>query len=626
MRQYCPWAAVSRVICLTACCAIIDTTSHAASWDPPAGYYVSATGTGTTLKSQLHNVIDSHSFFSYNDMRTLLQVTDGDPNDPDNIVLIYDRTSLDVSGIGSSIPGWDSGASWNREHTWPRALGVESNGPDNSDLHLLRPSDPQINADRGSLHFGGAFGAQSFGQVFDKGATVWYPGDLEAGMVARQQFYAAVRYNGGESQTSDLELANGTPNSPREGDLVRLMEWHFAVPPDAFELNRNDVIFDDYQNNRNPFVDRPEWAWSVFMDQANDSRLSIQGAPTGADGTSTFSLDHGRIFKNTDPPALQTITITKAGNDGLYFSVEASGSATSSVAGPLNAFRMGSSDSTTLEVGLTSDTTIPGAYAGTVTIDNLDVTTGGGTGRGANDANDVIDVSLTVLERASPSFLAAAQQLALSHDFGVVPLGSNGLTWDFDLFNRGNIPNFTALLELDSILASGDSGRLTTDLAPLIGSNGLGGSEGHSFMAALDTTVVGEFSAAYVLNLSEENLPGAQSFQLVLSLTGSVESSLNGDFNASGAVEFGDLNLVLFNWNSDGSQLPVEWINERPNAGSDVGSGELNAVLFNWGLGQSSSVSQPIPEPASGMLLAMAVPWVSIAASPLATRRRAGQQ
>ncbi|MEO0530193.1 MAG: endonuclease, partial [Planctomycetota bacterium] len=112
------------------------TFAAAGPFDAPAGYYSTATGTGTTLKSQLHDIIDDHTIRSYGDARTILQDTDADPDNPGRMLLVYDRTSLDVAAInpGGSIPGWDSGNSWNREHTWPRSRGVNSSGPDNSDL------------------------------------------------------------------------------------------------------------------------------------------------------------------------------------------------------------------------------------------------------------------------------------------------------------------------------------------------------------------------------------------------------------------------------------------------------------------------------------------------------------
>ena len=148
-----------------------------------------------------------------------------------------------------------------------------------SDLFNLRASTTSVNGDRGNLHFGGAFG-QPYGEVVDKGAAVWYPGDADAGMIDRPVFYMAVRYDGSDSGTSDLELVSSgnTSQAARLGDLSRLIEWHYLAPPDSFERRRNQVIYDDYQHNRNPFTDRPEFVWSVFVNQTNDSSLTIQGA------------------------------------------------------------------------------------------------------------------------------------------------------------------------------------------------------------------------------------------------------------------------------------------------------------------------------------------------------------
>jgi len=46
---------------------------------------------------------------------------------------------------------------------------------------------------------------------------------------------------------------------PYHGVQSTLYSWHVADPVDDFERNRNDIIH-DYQNNRNPFIDHPEYA------------------------------------------------------------------------------------------------------------------------------------------------------------------------------------------------------------------------------------------------------------------------------------------------------------------------------------------------------------------------------
>ena len=72
-----------------------------------------------------------------------------------------------------------------------------------------------------------------------------------------------------------------------------------------------------------------------------------------------------------------------------------------------------------------------------------------------------------------------------------------------------------------------------------------------------------------------------------------------GDYDGDNRVTVFDLNLVLHNWNVDGSALFGPWFNERPPAGTVVGLEHLNAVLFNWG--DTVSVAT-VPEPAAGTL------------------------
>ena len=101
--------------------AALAGLARADAYDPPASYYSTATGTGATLKQQLHNVIDGHQVITYDDLRVAMQKTDASLNDPSRMVLFYEGTLLNVGAInpGGPIPGWDSGASWSREHTWP---------------------------------------------------------------------------------------------------------------------------------------------------------------------------------------------------------------------------------------------------------------------------------------------------------------------------------------------------------------------------------------------------------------------------------------------------------------------------------------------------------------------------
>jgi hypothetical protein len=81
-------------------------------------------------------------------------------------------------------------------------------------------------------------------------------------------FYMATRYEGGGNEP-DLELVdyvNSAPNNePYYGNLTTLLQWHTQDPVDNWEINRNNLIFTDYQGNRNPFIDHPEFVNAVWI-------------------------------------------------------------------------------------------------------------------------------------------------------------------------------------------------------------------------------------------------------------------------------------------------------------------------------------------------------------------------
>ena len=116
---------------------------------------------------------------------------------------------------------------------------------------------------------------------------------------------------------SQLSLVEGLPGSLQMGDLSSLVVYHFKDTPDAFERRRNHAIYglagenspaitNPYrQQNRNPYVDHPEYVWSVFVDQANDSRITINGGTTDANGASVRDVNLGRVFTGAAVPAAE---------------------------------------------------------------------------------------------------------------------------------------------------------------------------------------------------------------------------------------------------------------------------------------------------------------------------------
>jgi endonuclease I len=241
-----------------------DPTDPADPIDPPPyddTYYQSAIGkTGEALKTELHNIIDDHRELSYDNVWDALRNTDEDPNNPNNVILLYTGRSQSKLSNGGNVNDW------NREHVWAKSHGdFGTSAGAGTDIHHLRPTDVSVNSSRGNLDFdnGGTQHSEALGNYYDSDS--WEPRDAVKGDVARMLFYMAVRYEG-DSGELDLELNNNVNNgsAPLHGKMSVLLEWHREDPVDARERRRNDIIFKDYQSNRNPFIDHPEWAESIW--------------------------------------------------------------------------------------------------------------------------------------------------------------------------------------------------------------------------------------------------------------------------------------------------------------------------------------------------------------------------
>ncbi|MBX9976345.1 endonuclease [Cytobacillus firmus] len=227
----------------------------------PGGYYDAANGkTGVSLKTALHTIIDDHTEISYSNVWEALRETDEDPANPNNVILLYTGRSQGKFTNGSG------GNDWNREHVWAKShgdFGTEMGA--GTDLHHLRPTDASVNSSRGNLDFddGGTQHSEALGNYYDSDS--WEPRDAVKGDVARMLFYMAVRYEG-DSGEVDLELNNQVNNgsAPYHGKMSVLLEWHKEDPVDDNERRRNEIIYSDYQHNRNPFIDHPEWASAIW--------------------------------------------------------------------------------------------------------------------------------------------------------------------------------------------------------------------------------------------------------------------------------------------------------------------------------------------------------------------------
>ncbi|NQY10446.1 MAG: endonuclease [Flavobacteriales bacterium] len=239
----------------------------------PEGYYDNAIGlTGEALKNALNDIIDGHTEYPYTstgtDVWDILKETDKDTINTDNVILVYSGQSVNAA------QEYNTGAGWTRELVWAKSRGdFGTNKGVGTDIHHLKPADVSVNSARNNRWF-----AECSEEYLDGGITptgsytssskwVWKPRNEVKGDIARMIFYMATRYEG-ENGEVDLEIIDYLPsdndsNEPIFAKLSDLLLWHIEDPVDSFEINRHEIIY-SYQNNRNPYIDHPEYASIVF--------------------------------------------------------------------------------------------------------------------------------------------------------------------------------------------------------------------------------------------------------------------------------------------------------------------------------------------------------------------------
>ena len=320
----------------------LNPTFDQVSSTQPDDYYNSADGlAGQNLRQAIQSIIADQSVVrahSYADAYNIIEEADENPENSNEVWMVYSEESREkyLRQDGSVGTGF-----WNREHTFPRSRGdffsiedddiefgidfwwttnADSTRHANSDAHALRVVDANENGSRGNKHYGDYTGPSG-----NQGS---FKGD-----VARAVFYLAVRYE-------DLEVVNGFPNTNNQlGDLATLLTWHQNDPPDDYEMNRNNVVY-DWQKNRNPFVDNPELVdyifgnqfgnvWNQNMSIESEKKIDLIVSPNPTSGSFRIQTEQqnelsirifdlsGRLIKSVKKEANERIQLKQS--SGIYF-------------------------------------------------------------------------------------------------------------------------------------------------------------------------------------------------------------------------------------------------------------------------------------------------------------------
>jgi endonuclease I len=177
-----------------------------------------------------------------------------DPAEPANIMLFHTSRSVPKDAYYGHNPGADG--TWNLDHIWPKAFGFPEDRKILCDLHNIAPADMAYNSRRGA----GFFYDRRLDYAEQRMEIAPTRHFDPRGAIARACLYMTVRYQGMNSEPALLlDEQPHVIGEPHLGSLETLLYWNRLAAASRAERIRNDRIA-ALQGNRNPFVDRPEFA------------------------------------------------------------------------------------------------------------------------------------------------------------------------------------------------------------------------------------------------------------------------------------------------------------------------------------------------------------------------------
>ena len=242
-------------------------------------YYndVNITLSGQDLYFELQGKINqASSIFKYGDIRNVIKTTDEDPNNSNNVLLIYgyndadNNCTTDRTRNKNDFGGMN--CEYNREHVFARSNANPPMGDANNnatgivaDPHNLRSADQQMNNNRGNRKM--AIGSGNAGNT---SGDTFYPGDEWKGDVARMMMYMYTRYG-----AQCLPTLNGAGSLEGSTQMLQIyLQWNVEDPVNDFEDQRNPYLENIY-GNRNPFIDNPYLATIIWGGPVAEDRWGI---------------------------------------------------------------------------------------------------------------------------------------------------------------------------------------------------------------------------------------------------------------------------------------------------------------------------------------------------------------
>lgn len=174
-----------------------------------------------------------------------------------------------------------------------------SSAPMVSDAHFITPTDGKVNGMRSNYPHGmvnaPTYTSQNGGKLgpnTNSGIAAGYTGTVFEpinefkGDIARMYFYFATRY---ENTVSGYPYAmfDGSSNKVFTTAFLNiLLAWNAQDPVSAREIARNNAIY-ARQNNRNPYIDHPEYVQRIWNPTADTQAPTTPGSLASTSKTTT---------------------------------------------------------------------------------------------------------------------------------------------------------------------------------------------------------------------------------------------------------------------------------------------------------------------------------------------------
>lgn len=277
-------------------------------------YYEDIRGlVGTNLRSGLKTILrDGFKQLSYSNIWDSCEAGDEAENNSNEVFLIYTRTTMKKSQHVSGSSGW------NREHVFAKSLGGYGESGPGADAHHLFASDNKVNGTRSNSKFGevtnGTQVKDSLGNLTDNytSGSTFEPCDEAKGEVARAVLYMSVMYYNTGYSTNVTNCFTS---------LQTCLDWNNEFPPTDREIRRNNVIYEDFQHNRNPFIDHPEFADMIY-DTSYSGPGALEDSVPSISITSNLSLEVGDIVNVNATINNGSGTITYSSSNSSVASVD----------------------------------------------------------------------------------------------------------------------------------------------------------------------------------------------------------------------------------------------------------------------------------------------------------------